>query len=294
MPEHRVSFFSDTRQLQGTLVLPDSVLRSPAVILCHGFGSYDDDLGAFSRMAEQLVQSSIASLRFSFSGSDPYPDKGTIRPATHWVADCLAALFFLRAHDKIDRQRIGLLGMSVGGGVVIQAAALCKHVRCVVALAPVADGHAWLRHRWLATRSESAWNVFVAEVEADQQSLASGTPSREVPHFDIQAFPDEPSWNQTLARYPRLLRHMTLASAWDTFHFQPLLYANRVTQPLRVIHGGADQSVPLNHGRLFHERAQGDKDLCVLPGAPHCCWDTPFEPQIQRLSVEWLRKWLSA
>ena len=158
METRQLRFFADGRELQGTLALPGTTAKAPAALLCHGFGSYDDDLGAFPRLAELLAQAGLASFRFNFSGSDPYPDQGTIRPASQWVTDCLAAFLRVGGEPEIDRQRIGLLGVSVGGGVVIQAAALCRQVRCVVALAPVADGEAWLRYRWLATRSQSAWD----------------------------------------------------------------------------------------------------------------------------------------
>jgi len=67
-----------------------------------------------------------------------------------------------------------------------------------------------------------------------------------------------------------------------------------VTQPLRIVHGDADESVPLEQGRRLYDRAQGPKELCVLPGAPHCCWETPLEGEVQRLSVQWLQKWLTA
>jgi hypothetical protein len=293
METRQLQFFADGRPLQGTLVRPKTAARVPAVLLCHGFGSYDDDLGAFPRLAELLAQAGVASFRFSFSGSDSYPDQGTIRPAGGWVTDCLAAFLRVGGEPEIDAQRIGLLGVSVGGGVVIQAAALCRHVRCVVALAPVADGEAWLRYRWLTARSEAAWAEFVAAVEADERSVVLGQPSRRVPHFDVQALPDEDGWNRLLGRFPRILRELTLASVADTFRFQPLCYAEAVTQPLRIVHGDADESVPLEQGRQFFERAKGPKELCILPGGPHCCWETPLEAEVQRLSIEWLRKWLA-
>jgi pimeloyl-ACP methyl ester carboxylesterase len=288
----RLSFLADGRRLEGTLIVPE-MTPAPAAVLCHGFGSYDDDIGAFDRTAKLLAQIGIASFRFSFSGSDPYPDKGTIRPASQWVSDCIAAVLRVRQEDGIDAQRIGLVGMSVGGGVVVQAAALCRSVRCVVALAPVADGEAWLRHRWLATRGETAWQDFVAQVEADQQAVVRGGPSRVIPHFDVQALPDEEQWNRILEQFPRLLGQLTLTSVWDTFRFKPLYYAHAVTQPLRVVHGDADESVPLDHGRWLFERAVGLKDFWVIPKAPHCCWETPFEDEVQRLSMEWLRRWLT-
>lgn len=292
MESRPIGFVSDGHALQGTLALPGN-LPAAAVVLCHGFGSHGDDTGAYVRTATRLATVGIASLRFSFSGSHPYPDHGTIQPASHWVHDCLAAVARLQTEPGIDPARLGLMGMSVGGGVVVQAAALCPQVRCVVSLAPVADGEAWLRHRWLTTRGEAAWHSFVAEVEADRQAVVQGRASRVVAHFDVQALPNEAEWKHFLVRCPQILERMTLASVWDTFCFKPVYYAQAMTQPLRIVHGDADESVPLEHGRRFFEHAAGPKELCVVPGAPHCCWDTPLEEEVQRLSVQWLEQHLT-
>ena len=71
---------------------------------------------------------------------------------------------------------------------------------------------------------------------------------------------------------------MTLTSVADTFLFRPLGFADAVGQPLLVVHGDADESVPLDHGRWIFDRAKGPKEMHVLPGAPHCCWETLHEP----------------
>lgn len=175
MIEQPFPFFSSERALAGTLARPAQGL-APAVVLCHGFGSHDDDIGAFTRLARALASAGIASLRFSFSGSDPYPHKGAICPASEWVFDALAAAAALRRAEGIDPSHLGLLVMSVGGGVVIQAAALTEHVKCVGALAPVADGKAWLQHRWRSSRDEAAWQAFSERVLRDQERVACGEP----------------------------------------------------------------------------------------------------------------------
>jgi uncharacterized protein len=138
--EERLSFISDGRVLQGALRLPDDTATASCVVLCHGFGSCDDDLGGFVRLAEFLAQTGTASFRFSFPGSYPYPGHGAIDPAGQWIDDALAAVAFAGQQPGIDAARLGLLGVSVGGGVVIQAAAFCPAVRAVATLAPVADG----------------------------------------------------------------------------------------------------------------------------------------------------------
>ena len=95
-----------------------------------------------------------------------------------------------------------------------------------------------------------------------------GKPSRSVPHFDVQALPDENAWNLLLRRFPRILGQLTLTSVWDTLRFKPLYYAEAVTQPLRIVHGDADESVPLEQGRQFYERAKGPERAVRAAGRP--------------------------
>jgi len=246
-------------------------------------------------MGERLAQAHLASLRFSFSGSHPYEDAGTIRPASEWIPDCRSALAFLRQEDPLAGKPLGLLGLSVGGGVVIQTAALDSQVRCVVALAPVADGYAWLRHRWLSTRGEEAWREFEKQVAQDAQQVARGEASRVMAHFDVQAMDNEQDWEMLLEQYPQLLRELTLESVEDTFHFRPGNYVQDIApRPLRIIWGEADESVPLTDGYDLYEQAGQIKDLQVLAGAPHCCWNTSWEDPVTQLCLEWLGSYLTS
>jgi dipeptidyl aminopeptidase/acylaminoacyl peptidase len=283
---------ADGSTLCGTLRRVGPSGRHPCVVLCHGFGSYDDDLDGFVRLSDFLADAGYASFRFSFRGSDPYPDAGDIRPASRWVDDALAAVARVRRHPAVDEARVGLLGVSVGGGIVIQAAALAPWVRAVVALAPVADGEDWLRNRWHSTRGKDAWERFRSEVEADHEARTAGGRGRRVDAFDVHFLADRPAWVELRARFPRILPELTLAAVWDTFHFKPLFYARALAQPLCLVHGDQDDSVPLEHSRRVQDEAGGTKELRMLPGAPHCPWGTPHEPVFQRTAGEWFRGWL--
>ncbi|MHC4402622.1 MAG: alpha/beta hydrolase [Planctomycetota bacterium] len=293
MTDSTFKFYSHGGPLKGTLTRPEDGPRRPAVLLCHGFGSYDDDIGGYVRFAAALAEAGIASLRFSFSGSDAYPDRGTIRPASRWVFDALAATDALADTDNVDGERIGLIGMSMGGAVAIQAGALDTRVRAVVALAPVSDGHQWLRSRWLAARGEPAWNDFVRQVRADAMLVARGEPSRVVDHADVQAFPDRAEWDRLLERYPRLLEKLTLASVADTFCVRAQNFAGDLApRPLLVIQGDADESVPVEQTRALFEKAGETKALRILQGAPHCFWGTEWEAQVFDETANWLSEYL--
>jgi dipeptidyl aminopeptidase/acylaminoacyl peptidase len=289
----QVQFASAGRPLRGTLVVPPSAAPAPCAVLCHGFGSYDDDLGGFVRLADFLAAEGFASFRFSFSGSHPSPDKGAIFPASRWVNDALAAIARMESHPRVDPRRIALVGVSVGGGVVVQAGALSAAVRAVVALAPVADGEDWLRYRWCRARGQAAWAELVRDVETDARERAAGETGRRVPHIDVQAVTDAAGWAALLARYPGVLVDLPLESVLDTFRFRPLYYARALSRPLCLVHGDADESVPLGHSRRILSEATGPKTLRIIEGSPHCPWDTPHEAVFQRIALEWLREHLS-
>jgi len=101
-------FFSAGRRLIGTLQRPNDT-GGPAAIPCHGFGSYDNDVGGLTRLADVRAKAGIGTLRFSFSGSGPYPEKGTIQPVSEWGFDALRELLIALGSRNGNRRRLGLL-----------------------------------------------------------------------------------------------------------------------------------------------------------------------------------------
>ena len=119
-----------------------------------------------------------------------------------------------------------------------------------------------------------------------------GKAGRRVPHFDVQALADRPAWEALLERFPHILSELSLASVLDTLHFKPLFFARGLSQPLCLVHGDADESVPLEHSRRVHDEVRGAKTLRILADSPHCPWDTPHEALFQQIAGDWFRQWL--
>ncbi|MBD3291732.1 MAG: prolyl oligopeptidase family serine peptidase [Armatimonadia bacterium] len=51
-------------------------------------------------------------------------------------ADCLRGIDYLSSHEEIDAERIGVIGLSQGGGLTLATAALDPRVKCAVAHEP--------------------------------------------------------------------------------------------------------------------------------------------------------------
>ena len=55
----------------------------------------------------------------------------------------------------------------------------------------------------------------------------------------------------------------------DANRIRPVDAAARLDKPLLVIHGSADQLVPVEQGRAIYAAAPGPKELLIVPGAAH-------------------------
>ena len=202
--EREVTIFSEGEKVVGTFCLPDGIEgRVPAVALLHGYGSSRDELGGFVELAMLLAEHDIGSLRFDFRGCGESGKPGRIHPHDDWIADAMAAISFLEIQAEVDAGRLALVGMSVGGGAV-QAGALDEQVRCVVFLAPVADGGRWLKHPWTSTQGEAGWQRFLGQLAVGRKRQTTTGESQKVLMEDIIAYgpEDAAAREQMLKEYP--------------------------------------------------------------------------------------------
>ncbi len=129
--KYNVRFGKDGR-LHGRLLLPDTAYPMPGAILCHGLGS---GLGAVSSSAASIARRGIAALIFDFRGHGR--SKGIFDGGE--VEDVVEAYRWLAQHEGISRERIALIGHSMGARAAILAACQIDSTRAVVALSSPVD-----------------------------------------------------------------------------------------------------------------------------------------------------------
>jgi hypothetical protein len=295
MPEREVSFYSEGVKVYGTLNLPREGEISPAVVLVHGYGSFRDELTGFVEIASKLSGCGIASLRIDLRGCGKSGEPGRIHPFSEWIVDVGAAVSFLQTENQVDGKRIGLGGMSVGGGTVFWAGGLDPRVKCIVALAPVADGEWWLRHLWTNRGGDQAWNGFFNSLEKDLVLQATHGYSKKVSLGEMLAYgpEDERMMEEMLNTYPQFTREVYLSSAVSLLNFKPRLVAGLIeSTPLRLIHSRDDTSVPAVHSEKLHKQTGKNGDLKIIFDSPHCFWVGPQSEKVQELTIEWLMEYL--
>lgn len=112
----------------------------PGVILLHGSASHKNEVGdLYLRLAEQLANNGIASIRIDFAGTGDSPVDYTHYTLKTAVRDAEVALAFLRSQPQVDDHRIGVVGFSQGGLIAQLLLAQQPGIKSFVAWSSVAS-----------------------------------------------------------------------------------------------------------------------------------------------------------
>ncbi len=136
--EAQVAFSSGGGHIFGVLHVPERT-PAPGLLMNHGFtGSKSEAHRLFIHTARDLCAHGLAVLRFDFRGSGD--SGGEFRDMTieREIADAHAAFNFLADRPEVDPQRLGVLGLSLGGCVSACLAGRESRVKALVLWAALA------------------------------------------------------------------------------------------------------------------------------------------------------------
>ena len=236
---HTVTYRSGDLTISGKLNVPTGRGPFPALVLAHGYidPAYYVNGQGLMREQDWLARAGYVVLHTDYrnhagSSKDPRAER---RMRLGYTVDTINAVKALRATKRIrvDDDRIGLLGRSMGGGVVYNVLVTAPGlVDAAVVFAPVSSRTADNFNRWIR--------------DGDGRD-------------DLSDF--------ILARYgePREARRF-----WR--EVSPRTYFDRITEPVLIHHGTADESCPIRWSRqtLRAMKAAGvQARMRTYPGEPH-------------------------
>lgn len=236
---HTVTYRSGDLTVSGKLNVPEGRGPFPALVLAHGYidPAYYVNGQGLMREQDWLARAGYVVLHTDYrnhaaSSKDPRAER---RMRLGYTVDTINAVKALRATKRIrvDDDRIGLLGRSMGGGVVYNVLVTAPGlVDAAVVYAPVSSRTADNFNRWIR--------------DGDGRD-------------DLSDF--------ILTRYgePREARRF-----WR--EVSPRTYFDRITEPVLIHHGTADESCPIRWSRttLRAMKAAGvDVRMHSYPGEPH-------------------------
>ncbi len=245
--------FSNSRgiDLCGVLSIPDDRTQ-PAVVLCHGFSTRKDGR-TYTGLEEILNQKGISTFRFDFFGHGESGGRFEDITTSEAVDDVLNALVFVENDGFI---RIGLFGSSFGGMASTLAASRSSMPSLLALKSPVTD----YRNMALTQLSD-------AEVED----------WKEKGFIEIETINDE-------------IRRLNFTFYEDAKKTHAYDAARTIQIPTLIVHGEADETVPVEQSRKAAELIPGCR-LVTIPGCDHV-YSNPahFERLLKLISEFIVRK----
>lgn len=253
MPEELICFTNEGLKLYGMLHRPSTQGPYPAVMILHGFtGQRIEPHRIFVKLARRLAEVGIAALRFDFRGSGESEGDFADMTILGEVSDAIAGLHWLADQPGITPDRLGVLGLSLGGCVAaITAGRLAERVRALTLWAALAD----------PMRSFRAF----LELPPEQR------PPRVENGYD---YGGNVIGDRFFAELPQV---------------QPLTEVARYQGPALIVHGTQDEAVPCSDADAYETALAGRARKHLIPGADHTFNRASWESEVITVSVEFLR-----
>lgn len=126
--------------LPAILHVPLDVDRPRPVLFLHGFTGNKCEAGRlFVDMARAVCADGFAALRFDFRGHGDAPLPFEEFRIAYAIEDAANAADYLKRLGRVDAGEMGVVGLSMGGGVSVKLAAEREDVAALVLLSPALD-----------------------------------------------------------------------------------------------------------------------------------------------------------
>ncbi len=242
----------DGKRLAARLDLPIDEKPSAYAVFAHCF-TCNKNYNAVVNIDRALAMEGIAVLRFDFTGLGESEGDFSETDFSTNVSDLIAAAEFLRENYEAPKL---LIGHSLGGAAVIQAAHKIESIQAVATIAAPADPSSLLRflgeqfRRDLETKGKTEINISGRAFKVRKQFLE-----------DLQ--------QNTMEQTIRSLR-----------------------KPLVIFHSPADQIVPIENAAKIFMAARHPKSFISLDKADHLLTNREDSLYVGSVLAAWSKKYL--
>ena len=259
MTERPIVFYNKGQLLNGILHSPtDCDTPCPAVVFFHGFtGTKVEPHRIFVKTARELADAGFYALRFDFRGSGDSEGNFSEMTIGGEVSDAIKSIDVLTTMQGVDPERIGILGLSMGGCVAACVSGQDARVKSTVMWASLSDDPPDRREEILARAKNTPTPEEIAQSN---------------PNIVGKAFYEE---------LPEI---------------SPSALIQQFTGALLVIHGSGDDVVPVSHGKRYYELMSERNALTaleIIDKGDHTFNTVASEQAVIAKSVAWFQRTLA-
>ncbi|HEX8088205.1 MAG TPA: alpha/beta fold hydrolase [Blastocatellia bacterium] len=308
--EQEVRFENAEVTLAGTLRVPSTEGRHPAIVFIHGSGSQDRSFGP---LAVAFASRGVAVLTYDKRGVGESTGDFTRVPFYDLAGDALAGVRFLRTRKEVDPDQVGVWGVSQGGWLGPLAASQSPDVAFVIS---VSGPGVSPKEQMLFFKGNQLRDAGLSDKEVEEATrlrrrvwdyLGGGEGRQEV--YAEMERAKKKSWFSELVSqgFPRALPNLAAMNEselrWyrQEMNYDPVATLEKVSVPVLEIFGEEDELVPVEKSveimKLAFEQG-GNKDVTfkVFPGADHAIQvfsprgGRRFAPGYIETMIGWLEK----
>ncbi len=228
-------FIKNSKGLKLALIIfsPDKNKKYPAIIILNGFLGYKEELHP-AELAKKLVNNGFTAVRFDCSGSGE--SEGAFEKdysMSNYLEDIKCVYEYVQKLEFVDKNRIGVLGYSLGGMMAIVFAAQHSEIKTCIAVStpPTIFAANWLK-------------MFLKDwryIEFFNREIPKATKKIKLPVTLIME-----------------------ANKFNVLNFIP-----KVNCPFLMILGLADELVSPDDSRKIFKKANQPKELIEIEGLGH-------------------------
>lgn len=253
-----VTFSNEGQQIIGILHIPDTLRdneRAPGIVMLHGFtGNRTEAHRLFVHVARNLSKLGFIVLRFDFRGSGDSDGEFEDTTLPGEVCDAEKALTFLIEQKNIDGERVGVLGLSMGGRVAAILSSKDERIKFAILYSPALGP---LKKRFLSQMSKEKL-----------EKLNSGEP------IEISS-----GW------------YLKKEFFETVDYIVPLDIMNKIKIPTLIIHGDKDEIIPVEEvirGYELIKELNEKNELYIVRGGDHTFSKREHTLEIIEKTLDWV------
>ncbi|KAA8668361.1 alpha/beta fold hydrolase [Clostridium sp. HV4-5-A1G] len=241
--------------LRGIINRPEIEYKMPCIIFCHGF--MGNKLGhdfMFVKIARILESMGVVSVRFDFAGSGESDGDFLDLTISGEIEDCSSVIDYVNSVYYVDKNKINILGFSMGGAVA--AVIACNYSNLI-------------KNTVLISPAFNMYDVFINEVR--------GSKLEKFLHTGYIEFENN-----------RLYK----SAVEDAFNYNFFDYLKGIMGKVLIVQGTEDQSVPPLYSKRIKEMLEDKAFLKFVSGADHCYSSVAYFKQLADNIVDFTKKYI--